>query len=62
MVQLLIGVSWAKKSDEEGAKVKTPVEIIRVLTEPPELTFAEVTTAIGKSTSAVERASSKRVK
>ncbi len=42
--------------------VKTPDLILTQLKTSPELTLAEVVTAIGKSLSAVERASSKLVK
>jgi ATP-dependent DNA helicase RecG len=41
--------------------VKTPGRIIQVLTESPEMTLAEVAEAIGKSLSAVERATAKMV-
>jgi len=43
-------------------QVKTPDQIIRILNEKPEMTLAEVAQKIGKSLSAVERASSKLVK
>ena len=43
-------------------QVKTPDQIIRMLNEKPEMTLAEVAQKIGKSLSAVERASSKLVK
>ncbi len=39
--------------------VKTPVEILRLLAAQPEMTLVEVAEAIGKSLSAVERASAK---
>jgi ATP-dependent DNA helicase RecG len=42
-------------------KVKTPEQILQVLAENPSLTLADVAMAIGKSQSAVERASSKLV-
>ena len=42
-------------------RVETPVEIIRLLKNNPCMTLAEVAAAIQKSTSAVERASSKLV-
>lgn len=42
--------------------VKTPVKILEVLKEHPEFTLAEVAVQIGKSTSAVERASQKLVR
>ncbi|TVQ96854.1 MAG: winged helix-turn-helix transcriptional regulator [Desulfovibrionales bacterium] len=42
-------------------KVKTPEQILQVLAENPNLTLADVAKAIGKSQSAVERASSKLV-
>ena len=41
---------------------KTPDLILEILKQQPELTQAEVATAIGKSTSAVERACAKLVK
>ena len=43
-------------------QVKTPDQILRMLDEKPEMTLAEVALKIGKSLSAVERASSKLVK
>ena len=43
-------------------QVKTPDQILRMLDEKPEMTLAEVAQKIGKSLSAVERASSKLVK
>lgn len=42
--------------------VKTPVEILRLLTAKPDMTLAAVAKAIGKSVSAVERASAKLAK
>jgi len=42
--------------------VKTPDQILRLLQEDPTLTLAEVATALGKSLSAVERASAKLVR
>lgn len=42
--------------------VKTPVEIIRLLQENPNLTLAEIAVEIGKSLSAVERASARLIK
>ncbi len=41
---------------------KTPVQIIHVLSENPEMTLADVAKVIGRSLSAVERASSKLIK
>lgn len=57
-------------ADETGAPVKTPVktlvktpeQILVLLGGNPDLTLAEVAAAIGKSTSAVERAAAKLVK
>jgi len=43
-------------------RVKTPVKVMKLLAERPTASLAEVATAIGKSLSAVERASSKLVK
>jgi len=43
-------------------QVKTPDQILQILDEKPEMTLAEVAQKIGKSLSAVERASSKLVK
>lgn len=43
-------------------QVKTPDQILRMLDEMPEMTLAEVASKMGKSLSAVERASSKLVK
>lgn len=43
-------------------RVKTPVKILQLLQTHPEMTLAEVAETIGKSLSAVERASSKLVK
>lgn len=42
--------------------VKTPVKILQLLVAKPEMTLAEVAETIGKSLSAVERASAKLVK
>ena len=42
--------------------VKTPDRILHVLSENPRMTLAEVAEVIGKSVSAVERASSQLVK
>jgi ATP-dependent DNA helicase RecG len=42
--------------------VKTPDRILQLLREKPTMTLAEVATTIGKSLSAVERASAKLVK
>jgi ATP-dependent DNA helicase RecG len=42
--------------------VKTPEAVLRLLKERPDMTLAEVADAIGKSLSAVERASAKLVK
>jgi ATP-dependent DNA helicase RecG len=42
--------------------VKTPDGILQLLREKPTMTLAEVATTIGKSLSAVERASAKLVK
>jgi len=46
---------------ETKTPVKTPDRIIHVLAESPEMTLAEVSEAIGKSLSAVERATAKLV-
>lgn len=43
-------------------RVKTPAKILELLAARPEMTLAEVADAIGKSVSAVERASAKLVK
>lgn len=43
-------------------QVKTQDQILQILAEKPEMTLAEVALKIGKSCSAVERASSKLVK
>lgn len=51
-----------KAEDSEKTQVKTPDQILRMLDEKPEMTLAEVAQKIGKSLSAVERASSKLVK
>jgi len=42
--------------------VKTPVKILQLLEERPELSLAELAVLIGKSVSAIERASAKLVK
>ncbi|MFP6664781.1 MAG: winged helix-turn-helix domain-containing protein [Deltaproteobacteria bacterium] len=42
--------------------VKTPGEILRLLAIQPQMTLAEVAATIGKSLSAVERASAKLTK
>jgi predicted HTH transcriptional regulator len=42
--------------------VKTPVKILQLLEEQPELSLAELAVLIGKSASAIERASTKLVK
>jgi ATP-dependent DNA helicase RecG len=41
---------------------KTPVKILQLLKEKPDLTLAELAVLIGKSASAIERASAKLVK
>ena len=51
-----------KPSLSETELDKTPVKILEVLKEHPEFTLAEVAGQIGKSTSAVERASQKLVR
>ena len=57
---------FMKTEDSEKTQVetqvKTPDQILRMLDEKPEMTLAEVAQKIGKSLSAVERASSKLVK
>ena len=45
----------------KGTRVETARRILQVLRENPEMTLAEVATTIGKSVSAVERASAKLV-
>ena len=47
---------------EKKTPVKTPVKILQVLAANPEMTLSEVAVAIGKSVSAVERASANLVK
>ena len=47
---------------EDAVVVKTPDRILHVLRENPRMTLAEVAEVIGKSVSAVERASSQLVK
>jgi ATP-dependent DNA helicase RecG len=42
--------------------VKTPVKILQLLQEEPELSLAELAVLIGKSVSAIERATAKLVK
>ena len=42
--------------------VKTPVKILQLLKEKPDLSLPELAALIGKSVSAVERASAKLVK
>lgn len=51
----------ASGTSSEKTRVETPVEIIRLLKNNPYMTLAEVAATIQKSTSAVERASSKLV-
>jgi ATP-dependent DNA helicase RecG len=46
----------------EKTLVKTPVKILQLLKEKPDLTLAELAVLIGKSASAIERASAKLVK
>ena len=48
--------------EDEKTPVKTPVKIIAMMRENPEVTLAEIAQRIGKSVSAVERAASKLVK
>jgi ATP-dependent DNA helicase RecG len=52
----------AAAGTQTDSSVKTPVKILQLLKEHPEITLAEVAMTIGKSLSAVERASSKLVK
>ena len=54
----------AKGSEKTQVKmqVKTQDQILQILSEKPEMTLVEVAQKIGKSLSAVERASSKLVK
>jgi ATP-dependent DNA helicase RecG len=47
---------------ERETPVKTPDRILQLLREKPTITLAEMATTIGKSLSAVERASAKLVK
>ncbi len=42
--------------------VKTPVKILQLLKEKPDLTLSELAVLLGKSVSAIERASAKLVK
>ena len=51
----------ASKKDEK-TPVKTPVKIVAMMRENPEVTLADIAQSIGKSVSAVERAASKLVK
>lgn len=44
------------------SSVKTPVKILQLLKEKPDLSMAELAVLIGKSVSAIERASAKLVK
>jgi ATP-dependent DNA helicase RecG len=55
---------FGEKFGEKFGKtpVKTPVKILRLLKEKPDLCLPELAALIGKSVSAVERASAKLVK
>ena len=50
------------KTITEPSSVKTPVKILQLLKEKPDLSLAELAVLIGKSVSAIERASAKLVK
>ena len=56
--------SSGKSSVKSSVKTpgKTPVKILQLLEERPELSLAELAVLIGKSVSAIERASAKLVK
>ena len=56
--------SSGKSSGKSSVKtpVKTPVKILQLLQEKPELSLAELAVLIGKSVSAIERATAKLVK
>lgn len=58
------GISGAKTSVEtsQETQVKTPEQILAVLTARPDATLASLAPAIGKSLRAVERATTKLVK
>ncbi|MGP8323898.1 MAG: ATP-binding protein [Methanosarcinaceae archaeon] len=53
---------FVKTEDSEKTQVKTPDQILRMVNENPDMTLSKVAQKIGKSLSAVERASSKLVK
>jgi len=48
--------------EAEPISVKTPVKILQLLKEKPDLTLSELAVLLGKSVSAIERASAKLVK
>ena len=62
LIRLPVHSGVVSEKTSEKTPVKTPDQIIELLKENPQMTLAEVALSIGKSQSAVERASSKLAK